>query len=337
MIGQEYSINMFIEKSRFTQFQGMNKMQFTDKNGESWLVNIFDTYDIDIVEGKLVTNIDVFFVAHHNTYNDLLDYKELLGKRLVYVRQQRKSANIATYNHIIEHPKFIPTKIYNLHKDEDYSQYCFKDGTYYVKQEYGARSINQFIIDSSKVSLSYFLAKLDISYNEDKNIFAESIKNLVESSKGNIKHIKGNEREENEHAKYKMDYCVHEKFKDIAFEFRVIQSNYGNNIVFLKRERNSSNDGIVDNEINYVELLDIDELKSIYVTNEDYESIRKSLINAFTKNEFFHGSIDLVFNKSGEWTIVETSNQFGSADVPYDIKRNVLRDTIASLVEKCYS
>lgn len=333
-----YKINIFIEKSRFTQFHGINNITVKDKYGECYDVSIFDKFDIAIVDGQLQTNIDIFFVAHHDTYNKLANYEALLGNKLIYVRQQTKSANIATYNKLIDGThKFKPTSIYSINETEDPSQYCFVDGTYYVKMEYGARSLNQFIIDSKKVSLPYFMTKLSQQYNEDKNIYAQNISKLVESGNGHIKHIKGNEREENEHAKYKYDYCVHRRFDDIALEARIIQSNYGEKIVFLKRERNKDNDGIVDNEINYVSEVTLEELNEYGIEKDDFDEIKRQLRVAFNKNKFFHGSVDFVMNKKGDWTIVETSNQFGSADVPSNIKYEILSDTIASLIDIAYN
>ncbi len=340
-MNKNYTINIFIEKSRYTQFQGLNNITVKDMFGEYWDVNIFDKFDIAIVDGKLHTNIDIFFVAHHDTYNKLANYEALLGNKLIYVRQQTKSANIATYNKLLKDSlitgNFVPTSIYSINENEDPSQYCFEDGTYYVKMEYGARSLNQFIVDSTKVSLPYFITKLSQKYNEDKNVYAKSIAELVESSNGNIKHIKGNEREENEHAKYKYDYCVHRRFDDIALEARVIQSNYGANIVFLKRERNSSNDGIVDNEMYYVEEVTLEQFAELGINEVEFDKIKSQLSYAFKKNNFFHGSVDFVINKKGQWTIVETSNQFGSADVPKNIKSKILYDTIASLIDKAYN
>ena len=333
---KNYTVNIYIEKSRLTQFHGINKL-VVNANGEVWTVNIFDSYNIAIVNGKLETNIDIFYVGHHDTYNKLANYQELLGDRLVYVRQQTKSANIATYNKFIENDLYIEQEIYDVATEEDASQYCFKEGVYYVKPEYGARSINQFIVDSSKCSLAYFVGKLNMIYDEDKDKFAESIKTLVEGAKGAIKHVKGNEREENEHSKYKMNYCIHRKFEDVALEYRVIQNNYGEEIYFLKRERNESNDGIVDNEINYVREHTESELEKIGITNDILKEIKLHLRNAFKANKFFSGSIDLVFNTYGYWTIVETSNQFGSGDIRYELKRKFLENTIVSLIENVYS
>lgn len=313
-------LNVFIEKKRLTQFHGINQMVV----GE-YLVNILDSYNIAIRNGKLETNIDIFYIGHHNTYNELSEYKALLGSRLVYVKQQKKSSNIATYNHLISDSRYIKGNIHGcFNTNEDWSEYIFAPSIYYVKPEYGARSLNQFIVDSTKVSLGHFIHMLR-KHTEDKDDQAKYLAELVAQANGHIKHIKGHERYENEHAVQNFSFCVHEQIPNLDKEYRVINCNYGKKLYFLERVRNAENDGVLSNEINYVE-----------VRGVPLPDIDVALFMAFNENEFFHGSVDLVTTIDGKWSIIETSNQFGGADIPPNIKMEMVHTVLDGLIKRVY-
>lgn len=328
-------VNVFIDKKRLTQFQGINSMVVTNSAGKLVKANIFDTYDIRIVNGDLETNIDVFLVGHHDVYHKLANFEHLLGDRLVYVRQHFKSANIASYNKLLKDKmSYIPMRIYSISDVDDVSQYCFDEYIYYVKPEYGARSLNQFIVDNRMISMATFLGKLLTNHYDNRDAEAERITEIVNSTSGHVKHIKGCERYENEHADTNFTYCAHQMFTDIVLECRVIQSNYGSDIRFFKRERNNSNDGIVDNEIFYTSEITPQDIGLTGLTLQEFDIIRNDLSYAFEKLKFFQGCLDIVFNKNGEYTIVETSNQFGAADIDPSTKYLILKSAITALVDK---
>lgn len=310
-------INIFVEKKRFTQFHGINQMVVGDT-----LVNILNDFDISIRKGKLDTNIDIFFVGHHDTYNTLSEFSHLLGNRLIYVKQHKKSSKIASLNAVIDDPTYIKGFIDGCFtQNEDWSEYIFPPAIYYVKPEYGARSLNQFIIDSRKVSIGHFLQMIK-RFDSDKDAQANYIANLVAKGNGHIKHIKGHERFENEHASINFGYCVHEQIQNVDREYRVINSGFGKSLHFFERVRNEDNDGVISNEIEYVELCAVPNKK-----------ICEQLQAAFEKINFFHGSIDLVTTTDGKWSVIETSNQFGGADIPPEHKQDVIAKALHHIIE----
>lgn len=316
------SINLYIDKFRLTNFGGIHRI-IVPVDGEEYIVNIFDSYNITIQGGQLLSNIDIFYVSHHETYQKLSEFAPLLGKRLIYDKQYKKSANILAYNHIIDDRDYIKTDIYGcFDNEEDLSEYVFPEAKYYVKPEYGARSLNQFIVNSKYVSLSYFLMQLSM-YNENTVENAERIKKLVESAKGQIKHIKGNERYENEHADVKQDYCVQKAVENIKIEYRVINVGYGEHLYFFERQRNKANDGIVDNEINYIKV----------GGHSGLSKMSETLKKAFKKNNFFYGSADIVVTEDDKWTIVETANQYGGADIRTHFKYEIANKVVQLLVK----
>lgn len=310
-------LNVFIEKKRLTQFHGIHQIIV----GE-WMLNIMDSYNIAIRNGQLECNVDILYVGHHDTYNALSEYRHLLGKRLVYVKQQKKSSNLATYNALINCDSYIKSEIHGcFNAGDDLSEYIFEPALYYVKPEYGARSLNQFIVDSSKVSLGHFLQTLK-RFNPDKELQAKHIADLVAKANGYIRHTKGHERFENEHASTDFSYCVHKQVAHIAKEYRVINNGFGNQLVFFERIRNDANDGVISNEIEYVKRQDAPS-----------EEILTQLKQAFRKNSFFHGSVDLVVTENGRWSIIETSNQFGGADIHPIAKEDIIQGVLSELMD----
>lgn len=318
------SVNLYIDKFRLTNFGGIHRL-VVNVEGEKYLVNIFDKYNITIQNGELISNIDIFYVSHHETYQKLSDFAPLLGNRLIYDKQYKKSANILTYNKLLAHdPSYIQTNVFGcFDSEEDKSEYVVPYGKYYVKPEYGARSLNQFIVNSKYVSLPYFISQLTDKFDLNVESNAERIKKLVDSAKGSIKHIKGNEQYVNEHANVNQEYCIQEAISDVAKEYRVINVGYGEELYFFARNRNDANDGIVDNEINYTKL----------DGHATINTMRKHLKDAFKKNHFFYGSADVVITENGKWSIVETANQYGGADIRPEYKYKIAESVVTRLLK----
>lgn len=315
------NLNIFVEKKRFTQFHGINQTIVGD-----YRVNILDGYNLAIRDGKLETNIDIFFVGHHNTNLELSEFQHLLDKRLVYVKQHKKSSMLSALNQVIDDPNYHPANIHGcFNAQEDWSEYIFEPSIYYVKPEHGARSLNQFIVDSRKVSLGHFLQQLK-TFHEAKEDQAEYLRQLVAQANGHIKHIKGHERFENEHASLRSSFCVHERIADIVKEYRVVSVGFGSAQYFLERIRNQSNDGVISNEIEYAVL---DTLPC--------QKIQNALQKAFRKLNIFHGALDVVITASGKWSIIEVSNQFGGGDIPPSTKTAIAQDTLKHLINHCIS
>lgn len=308
-------MNIFIEKSRLTQFAPMIK--FNDHN-------IFTSYDVKIVDGKIVSNIDLFIVGCHETYNALQEFGPEFMKRVVFSRQARKSTNLALINSIIQNSpnmmvNFRPLDIVSPGKD-DPSQYTYKASKYFVKLEFGARSLNTFIVDNTVTPVAYVLGKLTRICGKDKEIYKATLEELAKLD--GVKYIKGNVRHPEEHLEYRdMNYFAHEAVENVKQEFRVIQSGHGDYIKVFARKRNESNDGVLDDESNFTELYPLDAYRL-----RDLAYIIEKL------GEFFHGSIDLILDKEDKYSIVETSNQYGACDIPGNIKNTLLEVTIEQAI-----
>lgn len=310
-------MNIYIEKSRLTQFAPIVKFEEH---------SIFDTYDIQVIDGLIVSNIDLFIVGRHETYNELCQYGKSIKDKIIFTRQNKKSVNIAEINDLISRSgdfKILQHLDVIGSGNFDPSQYQFKPNTkYYVKLEHGARSINTFIVDSGLCSVAVVLAELKQINGKPKEVYKDTILKL--SKTPGIQYIKGNTRYEDEEFEYReMHYYAHEALNDIVSEYRIIQSNAGKLFWVFSRERNSDNTGVVDNELAYTKHSRLDE--------NLMEEIQRV---AYNLDEFFFGSMDVVVNSEGKAAIVETSNQYGAGDIPNKLKTTILHQTLRSAIKQ---
>ena len=310
-------MNIFIEKSCMTQFYHL--INYKEHR-------IFNDYDIAVVDGLIETNIDLFIIGNHTTYNKLQEYGTEFMKKVVFSRRTNKSITLAQINSIIAKESlsnFVSLDVIgsSLHDMAQYPVLC--DSKYFVKLELGARSLNMFIVDNHITPVPYVLQTLNNARNSSKESYKTTIDHL--NSLVGVQYIEGNTRSDTEiFDSNSMQHFAHQEMRNILKEYRVIQSGHGKFISVFERVRNSENNGVVDNESNYT-------YETFALPNtilEDLQVIIKGL------GEFFHGSIDLVESVEGQYAIVETSNQYGAADLPNRCKANLLSEAIDCAIEQ---